>query len=67
MSPEERIAVLESQMGEVKRSIENIDNKLDQLLEFRNKGAGVFWLISAVSGTGLIGLVTWLIDSVRGH
>lgn len=66
VTSEERIAVLESRVASMDKNIENIDAKLDLLLAFRNKGAGVFWLISAISGTGVIGVITWVIDNVRG-
>lgn len=63
----ERIATLESRIQRVEADLAGINTKLDQLLAFRNKGAGVFWLVSALSGTGMIGMITWLIDSVRTH
>ena len=34
---------------------DKIDKKLDDLLALRNKGAGVFWLISSLIGTGIVG------------
>lgn len=66
-STEERLAVLETRVGDLKENIEGMNDKLDTLLALRNKGAGVFWLISALFGTSVIGLMTWMIDSVRGH
>lgn len=67
MSPEERLAILETRVGDLKEDIQSMNRKLDTLLALRNKGAGVFWLLSAVCGTSMIGLLTWMLDTVRGH
>lgn len=64
---EERITALEVQVRDIREDLSGINDKLDTLLALRNKGAGVFWLISALFGTGMIGFMTWLLDHARGH
>lgn len=62
----ERLARMEVEVGsltksfeehkdETKEKFEEINKKLDDLLVLRNKGMGVFWLISTLVGTGMIG------------
>jgi hypothetical protein len=59
----ERIAKLEERVDELSTRLGRVENKLDQLLELKNKGAGAFWLVSLIFGTGIIGgfatLVHW--------
>lgn len=70
----ERLASLETKVDlhkhsadisrqELKDKIEEMDKKLDTLLELRHKGAGAFWLASVVFGTGIVSLfhtfTTW--------
>lgn len=45
--------------------LDRIDGKLDELLELRNKGAGMFLVVSAIIGTGVMGLVYTLIQWFR--
>ena len=40
---------------EVRKDLEGINSKMDDLLALRNKGAGVFWLIASLIGTGIVG------------
>ena len=54
----EVIALKESLDEHKKQTVEqftDIGKKLDDLLTLRNKGAGVFWLISSLMGVGFIG------------
>lgn len=51
----ERIAAMEVKLAVVEEKVDRMDEKLDQLLELRYKGAGAFWLASAILGTGIIG------------
>lgn len=53
----ERIAALEVRVSDIQTQQEEINNKLDKLLCLRNKGAGAFWLASALLGTGIIGFL----------
>lgn len=54
----ERIAVLETQMMEIKSDISAIRGSVDQLLELKTKGMGALWLVGLVLGSGLLGVVT---------
>lgn len=58
----ERIARLEEKVNELDSKMQRIEDKLDSLLELKNKGAGAFWLVSLVVGSGIIGI---LLESVR--
>jgi len=57
----ERIAALEVHVTEIQRQQTEINNKLDDLLGLRNKGVGVFWLASALLGTGIVGFLDVLV------
>jgi hypothetical protein len=74
----ERLAVVETQVTELRKAFEehkdhtneefdNVNKKLDDLLALRNKGAGVFWLVSGLLGTGIVGMVFQLISWFRGN
>ena len=66
MTQQERMARVEVEVIALKESLDehkkqtveqftDIGKKLDDLLTLRNKGAGVFWLISCLMGVGFIG------------
>lgn len=61
----ERIAVLEVRMAKVEDQQQQILNKLDELLLFRAKGVGAFWLASALLGTGIVGTVVTIIEWIK--
>lgn len=46
----ERIAAMEVRLGDLEKKVDKMDEKLDQLLALRYKGAGAFWLASALFG-----------------
>jgi hypothetical protein len=50
----ERIAKLEERVDELSTRMARVEDKLDQLLELKNKGAGAFWLVSLIIGSGII-------------
>ena len=58
----ERIASLEIKVNDLATSINSMENKLDDLLALKNKGAGVFWLFSTIMGTGILGLGVQILD-----
>jgi hypothetical protein len=66
----ERITALEVQMSQVLDTQREMNTKLDELLGLRNKGIGAFWLVSGLTGTGMIGLFftigEWLKGVVHG-
>jgi hypothetical protein len=54
-SNEERIAILETMVADMRTTQSSIETKLDDLLALRNRGIGAFWLASGLLGTGIIG------------
>ena len=58
----ERIRALEVEVRDLKTEITLMASKIDDLLALKNKGAGVFWLFSAILGSGIIGLGLTVID-----
>lgn len=67
LSMPERLAVLEDRVTDLRKDVSEMNAKIDKLLALQNKGAGIFWLVSGLFGTGIIGVITWLIDTVRPH
>lgn len=49
---------------EFRDGLDSVKDKLDNLLEFRHKGAGAFWLASALFGTILMALVSHFADAI---
>lgn len=75
-TPGERIVRVEVQLGELKTAFDehknythsefkNIEKKLDDLITLRNKGFGVFWLMSVLVGTGVVGLFFQILSWFR--
>lgn len=52
---------------EVNGQFNSVNTKLDELLALRNKGAGVFWMVSSLMGVGLVGGVASLFRWIAGH
>lgn len=72
-----RLAVLEvkvdqwnqqcsSDRAETKAQITSLDSKLDELLTFRAKGVGAFWLASTLLGTSLVGALATVVNWMKG-
>lgn len=61
MKMAERIAVLETKM----ESLDEIKEKLDELLQLRHKGIGAFWLASSLLGTGILGALISFLDWLK--
>lgn len=57
----------ESHKKHTDEQFEELKDKLDELLALRNKGAGVFWLVSTLVGTGIIGLFFQFFSWLRGN
>jgi hypothetical protein len=53
-SDAERLAGLEARMHTLEGYYGEINGKLDSLMELKNKGAGIFWLASALFGTLIV-------------
>lgn len=62
----ERITALETKVESMLETDKEISAKLDELLTFRNKGVGAFWLASSLMGTGMVGGFLTFIDWMRG-
>lgn len=62
----ERLAVLEEKTRVIDETQKEIVAKLDQLLGLKHKGVGAFWVMSAITGTGIIGVVYSFIDWLKG-
>ncbi len=63
----QRLAILELKVQNLGSDIAGIDKKLDELLELRSKGMGIFWLVSVLFGSGVVGFVTWIVSVIKGH
>lgn len=51
----ERIARVEERMDELDAKMGRIEDKLDDLLTLKHKGAGAFWLVSLIFGAAVMG------------
>jgi hypothetical protein len=65
MTQGERITAVEVRLSALERKVESMDSKLDQLLELKLKGQGIFWLASALFGTSIIGGITVMLSWFR--
>ena len=63
----ERIATLEAIVELMRQEQEKTNTKLDDLLALRNKGVGIFWLVSGLVGIGLSGAITLMVGWIKGH
>jgi hypothetical protein len=62
----ERIASVEVRIKSLEEKVNEMDRKLDELLALRYKGAGAFWLASALVGTGIMGAIYKILEWVKG-
>jgi len=62
----ERIMALEVRVGNLEDKVDAMNGKLDDLLALKNKGAGAFWLASALMGTGIVSFVLTLFNYFSG-
>lgn len=62
----ERITALEVQIDTLNLRIKSMDEKIDELLALRNKGAGAFWLASTLFGASLIGVLSLMTSWWKG-
>jgi hypothetical protein len=73
----ERMARVEVQVEELKKAFNEhkeetakqfseINEKLDDLLILRYKGAGAFWLAATLVGTGIVGAVAQVFQWFKG-
>jgi len=64
MTQAERITALEVQVKHLVDELHQTNKNLNDLLALRNKGAGVFWIVTTIFGaslvSGLHALTLWL-------
>lgn len=51
------MARLEERVNALEEKVDAMNHKLDDLLALKYKGAGAFWLMTTLFGTGLFGLL----------
>ena len=51
---EVRVQNLETKVDDLRGDVKALDTKMDALLALKNKGAGAFWLASALMGTSIV-------------
>ena len=61
----ERIAALEVQVQHLTDTVVKLTTKIDELIVFRARGVGAFWLASALLGTGIVGSVVTLVEWIK--
>lgn len=59
----ERLARVEEQVNELRKDVDKISLKLDELLALKYKGAGIFWLMTILFGSGFALFLSWW----KGH
>lgn len=62
----ERVSVLETEKIELRKDIDEIKSKLDDLLHLKSKGIGAFWLVGLLISSGLLGLFSTVINLFNG-
>lgn len=62
----ERLAVVEVEVSSLKKDIEKMTEKLDELLALKAKGAGAFWLATSLFGVGFSVVITYITDWLKG-
>lgn len=66
-TPEERLAVLETEMAGMKAAVDRIDERTAKLAEAFTMGRGAAWMALKIGGVilGVLGGLAWLIDHWR--
>jgi hypothetical protein len=54
MTQIERLTRVEERVNALGAKVDDMDKKLDELLNLRNKGVGAFWVASGLFGTGIV-------------
>lgn len=62
----ERLAVLEERSKADRLKLNEINKKLDEILELKAKGMGAFWLASAFIGIIFAALGSGIVSWIRG-
>lgn len=66
MTPEERLAVVESQVSDMRADVARMSDKIDRLTEAANKGRGA---VAVLVSAGTIGgsIIGWLASHFNFH
>lgn len=56
----------EEHKEETRGELSKVNEKLDDLLALRNKGAGIFWVASGLLGTGIVTAFWQFINWLKG-
>jgi len=56
----ERLAIVETEVRMLREEFKLMDLKIDQLLAFKHKGTGAFWIASSLIGAIITGLIEWV-------
>ena len=62
---ETRVAEYETEFAAIKSDLKDIREKLDSLLHLQSKGMGAIGLVSLIVGSGLIGLITVILQFIQ--
>jgi len=63
---EERLMLLEYKDYLRDKTLDDINQKLSQLVQLRDKGWGAFWLVSALLGSSILGGIITIISWLKG-
>lgn len=62
----ERVAVLETKVANMEIILNQIDGKLDELIQLKAKGLGAISLVTLLIGSGLIGVIFTVWNMLKG-
>jgi len=62
LDQQSRIAALEANYQTLNKDLEEIIDRLDDLLHLKSKGMGALWLVSLILGSGVIGAVAFIVN-----
>lgn len=63
---EETVKHIQEDVKELREKLPMIESKLDELITIKQKGAGVFWLLSTIMGeVGIVGLIMFVFEHLR--
>lgn len=66
LSLPERVAILETRVSAIEILLNQIDTKLDELIQLKAKGLGAISLVTLIVGSGLIGVVFTVWNMLKG-
>ena len=66
LTDKERIAILETKQASTEQLLIEMNDKLDSLLQLKDKGMGAIGLVGLIVGSGFIGMVIMLTNYFKG-